>query len=159
MRALPSLMLARSPSLLSWLARCVQNPHHNPLSRAKRDPFFSITSTLFSIHNILHPLYFLTATHSLPKTPGVPSQPISHQRPLCSNSSSCHTYRTRRVPDPTLCWRRFATEETSPGELSRCRARPTWRRTRRQSAVLARPLDRLRDSIDSRPAPSAPVAT
>ena len=31
---------------------------------------FSITYALFLIHNFVYPLYFLTAAHSLPKTPG-----------------------------------------------------------------------------------------
>jgi len=36
----------------------------------KPGPFFSITYTLFSIHNFVHPLYFVSTAHSLPKTPG-----------------------------------------------------------------------------------------
>jgi hypothetical protein len=39
-------------------------------NRAKRDPFVSITCTLFSIHNIAHPLCFVAPAHSLAKTPG-----------------------------------------------------------------------------------------
>src|SRR5271165_3339629 len=35
-----------------------------------RDPLFSMPYTLFLIHNFPHPLYFLNAAHSLPKTPG-----------------------------------------------------------------------------------------
>ena len=36
----------------------------------KHDPLFSTACALFSIHNFAHPFYFVTAAHSLPKTPG-----------------------------------------------------------------------------------------
>jgi hypothetical protein len=35
-----------------------------------RHPLFSITSALFFIHNFRYPYYFLSTAHSLPKTPG-----------------------------------------------------------------------------------------
>src|SRR5271156_1767684 len=37
---------------------------------AKRSPFFPIACTLFSIQNIVHPICFVDAAHSLAKTPG-----------------------------------------------------------------------------------------
>src|SRR5271168_2088629 len=44
---------------------------------ASSHPYFSITYTLFSIHNFAYTFYFLIAAHSLRKTPGVGSPVIN----------------------------------------------------------------------------------
>src|SRR5271155_429969 len=48
----------------------------NPPIPASSHPFFSITYTLSSIHNLVYLSYFLATAHSSPKTPGIGSSAI-----------------------------------------------------------------------------------
>jgi hypothetical protein len=67
---------------------------------------FSIAYTLFLIHNVVHPLYFLTAAHSLPKTPGGGGSQLSKNSPKSRASSSIRrSYETFHHAIPAVSTR------------------------------------------------------
>jgi len=69
----PTLQPIRTPRCLGTCVRpappCSPSSSIIRHSSAKRDPFFSISCTLFSIRSFVHPHYFIAIAHSLPKTP------------------------------------------------------------------------------------------
>ena len=112
-------VLTRLPARLHY---SVSTPASSPRPTLaqKRDPFFSTTYTLFSIHNFAHPFSFVTTAHSLAKTPGVPSglsnQILAQRKSLSQNSCSCATpieskRSTKIVTNPS----RMKTFHDTPG--------------------------------------------
>src|SRR5277367_3297018 len=90
------------------------------LRTQRRDSFFSITYTLFSIHNFAHPFSFVITAHSLPKTPGVASaissqtlaQRNSFSQDPCSRVTPIKSKRSTKIaPNPS----RMRTFHDTPG--------------------------------------------